>query len=110
MHVVFPCVYCTPCVNLYNTNIMVYLLLVILYLYIFKVKFGIVDITTAEYEPSSFDVIYSRDTILHIEDKATLFANFLVSEQCYFYDGCWMMMMVVVMMMMMIMNRYMNII
>ncbi|KAK3705670.1 hypothetical protein QZH41_009511 [Actinostola sp. cb2023] len=42
-----------------------------------KVKFGIVDITTAEYEPSSFDVIYSRDTILHIEDKATLFANFL---------------------------------
>jgi len=42
-----------------------------------KVKFDIVDITTANYEPQSFDVIYSRDTILHIADKESLFTNFL---------------------------------
>lgn len=42
-----------------------------------KVEFVVADITTADYEPESFDVIYSRDTILHIEDKETLFKNFL---------------------------------
>lgn len=42
-----------------------------------NVKFAIVDITTANYKPESFDVIYSRDTILHIADKETLFTNFL---------------------------------
>jgi len=42
-----------------------------------SVKFDIVDITTKEFEPESFDVIYSRDTILHIADKDTLFTNFL---------------------------------
>lgn len=44
-----------------------------------QVEFVVQDVTTAEYEPESFDVIYSRDTILHIEDKKSLFANFLVS-------------------------------
>ncbi|XP_068709033.1 uncharacterized protein [Montipora capricornis] len=42
-----------------------------------KVEFVVQDVTTASYEPESFDVVYSRDTILHIEDKKTLFANFL---------------------------------
>ncbi|XP_020614244.1 phosphoethanolamine N-methyltransferase 1-like [Orbicella faveolata] len=42
-----------------------------------QVEFVVADITTADYEPESFDVIYSRDTILHIEDKETLFKNFL---------------------------------
>lgn len=42
-----------------------------------KVEFVVQDVTSAEYEPESFDVIYSRDTILHIEDKKSLFANFL---------------------------------
>ncbi|XP_031550607.1 phosphoethanolamine N-methyltransferase 1-like [Actinia tenebrosa] len=42
-----------------------------------KVEFLIADITTATYEPASFDVIYSRDTILHIAEKEKLFANFL---------------------------------
>merc|ERR1712137_262930 len=41
------------------------------------VKFDVRDATTVEYPENSFDVIYSRDTILHIEDKKALFANFL---------------------------------
>jgi len=44
-----------------------------------QVEFVVADITTADYPPESFDVVYSRDTILHIKDKKTLFANFLVS-------------------------------
>ncbi|PFX23067.1 phosphoethanolamine N-methyltransferase 1-like [Stylophora pistillata] len=42
-----------------------------------KVEFAVADITTADYAPESFDVIYSRDTILHIADKEALFKNFL---------------------------------
>ena len=45
-----------------------------------QVEFVVEDIMTADYKPESFDVIYSRDTILHIEDKETLFANFFVSS------------------------------
>jgi len=37
------------------------------------------DITKQDYEPNSFDAIYSRDTILHIGDKEALFNNFFVS-------------------------------
>ena len=44
----------------------------------------VADITTADYAPESFDVIYSRDTILHIADKESLFKNFLV---CHFFWG-----------------------
>ncbi|KAL9982699.1 hypothetical protein ACROYT_G004775 [Oculina patagonica] len=57
-----------------------------------KVEFVVADITTADYKPESFDVIYSRDTILHIDDKETLFKNFfkwlkpggelLISDYC----------------------------
>ena len=32
-------------------------------------KFEIRDATTTEFEPESFDVIYSRDTLLHIGGK-----------------------------------------
>ena len=42
----------------------------------------VADITTTDYAPESFDVIYSRDTILHIADKESLFKNFLV---CHFF-------------------------
>ena len=35
------------------------------------------DATTIEYPAESFDVIYSRDTILHIKDKLSLYKNFL---------------------------------
>jgi hypothetical protein len=31
-----------------------------------------------EYEANSFDVIYSRDTILHISDKMSLFSRLYV--------------------------------
>jgi len=40
-----------------------------------KVSFEIGDIMHHEFEPNSFDVIYSRDTILHITDKMTLFSR-----------------------------------
>jgi phosphoethanolamine N-methyltransferase len=34
------------------------------------------DATTKQFSPNQFDVIYSRDTILHIKDKLQLFRNF----------------------------------
>lgn len=56
------------------------------------VTFEIADATKVEYAPNSFDVIYSRDTILHIEDKKSLFTKFyrwlrpggrvLISDYC----------------------------
>jgi len=42
-----------------------------------KVLFEVVDATKVEYKENEFDVIYSRDTILHIPDKKALFASFL---------------------------------
>merc|ERR1712226_1085592 len=36
-----------------------------------------VDATKQTYEEGSFDVIYSRDTILHIQNKQSLFSSFL---------------------------------
>ncbi|XP_070574723.1 uncharacterized protein [Ptychodera flava] len=42
-----------------------------------QVQFEISDITKRDFEKESFDVVYSRDTILHIPDKAALFATFL---------------------------------
>lgn len=50
-----------------------------LYIFTIQVEFVVADITTADFKQESFDVIYSRDTILHIEDKKSLFANFFVS-------------------------------
>lgn len=41
-----------------------------------KIQFEVVDATTAEHEEGSFDIIYSRDTLLHIEDKKSLFKKF----------------------------------
>ncbi|WAR11785.1 PEAMT-like protein [Mya arenaria] len=40
-----------------------------------EVQFEIADATKREYEPNTFDVIYSRDTILHIPDKLALFKH-----------------------------------
>jgi len=42
-----------------------------------NVSFEMSDITKADFAENSFDVIYSRDTILHIGDKEALFAQFL---------------------------------
>ncbi|MCO5574216.1 hypothetical protein L7F22_027998 [Adiantum nelumboides] len=39
------------------------------------VQFEIVDCTKKEFPPGSFDVIYSRDTLLHIHDKVSLFSK-----------------------------------
>jgi len=41
-----------------------------------RVSFEMSDITKHSFEPNSFDVIYSRDTILHIGDKDALFEKF----------------------------------
>lgn len=57
-----------------------------------SVEFEVADCTTKTYPDSSFDVIYSRDTILHIQDKPALFKAFykwlkpggkvLISDYC----------------------------
>ena len=38
-----------------------------------KVQLKVMDALAAPFEPASFDVVYSRDTILHIEKKEELF-------------------------------------
>lgn len=40
------------------------------------VEFEVADCTKKEYPNGTFDVIYSRDTILHIQDKPALFKSF----------------------------------
>ena len=44
-----------------------------------QIKFEVQDALDVELEAGSFDVVYSRDTILHIPDKEKLFSNFYVS-------------------------------
>ncbi|KAM3350737.1 hypothetical protein ACQJBY_023050 [Aegilops geniculata] len=56
------------------------------------VEFEVADCTTKTYPDNTFDVIYSRDTILHIQDKPALFRSFfkwlkpggkvLISDYC----------------------------
>lgn len=41
-----------------------------------KVEFLLADATLLDYPDGHFDVIYSRDTILHIDDKNKLFSQF----------------------------------
>ncbi|HIA69608.1 TPA: methyltransferase domain-containing protein [Candidatus Poribacteria bacterium] len=38
-----------------------------------KVQFILGDCTQMEFEPESFNLIYSRDSLLHVQDKTTLF-------------------------------------
>lgn len=40
------------------------------------VQYRVCDVTTTPFPAGSFDVIYSRDCILHIQDKAALFESF----------------------------------
>ncbi|XP_020105681.1 phosphoethanolamine N-methyltransferase 1-like [Ananas comosus] len=57
-----------------------------------SVEFEVADCTKKMYPDNSFDVIYSRDTILHIQDKPALFRSFfewlkpggklLISDYC----------------------------
>lgn len=44
-----------------------------------EVVFEVGDATKREYPAESFDVIYSRDVILHIADKLSLFKKLYVS-------------------------------
>ncbi|XP_051115909.1 phosphomethylethanolamine N-methyltransferase-like [Andrographis paniculata] len=46
------------------------------------VEFEVADCTKKEYPDSTFDVIYSRDTILHIQDKPALFRSFYKWLKC----------------------------
>ncbi|CAD6230199.1 unnamed protein product [Miscanthus lutarioriparius] len=56
------------------------------------VEFEVADCTTKTYPDHMFDVIYSRDTIIHIQDKPSLFKSFfkwlkpggkvLISDYC----------------------------
>jgi phosphoethanolamine N-methyltransferase len=41
-----------------------------------RVQFHVEDATTMDYPQVFYDTVYSRDTILHIEDKKSLFAKF----------------------------------
>ncbi|KAG0534800.1 hypothetical protein BDA96_04G311100 [Sorghum bicolor] len=60
-----------------------------------SVEFEVADCTTKTYPENTFDVIYSRDTILHRQDKPSLFKSFfkwlrpggkvLVSDYCRTY-------------------------
>ncbi|KAE8124811.1 hypothetical protein FH972_019662 [Carpinus fangiana] len=57
-----------------------------------SVEFEVADCTKKTYPENAFDVIYSRDTILHIQDKPALFRSFykwlkpggkvLISDYC----------------------------
>ncbi|EEE55232.1 hypothetical protein OsJ_03109 [Oryza sativa Japonica Group] len=57
-----------------------------------SVEFEVADCTKKTYPDNTFDVIYSRDTILHIQDKPSLFKSFfkwlkpggkvLISDYC----------------------------
>ena len=54
--------------------------------------FSIADVTQQDFPEGTFDVVYSRDTILHIKDKLVLFTKFfkwlkpggrlLISDYC----------------------------
>lgn len=44
-----------------------------------QVQFEVADATRRMFSECSFDVIYSRDTILHIDNKPALFKRFHVS-------------------------------
>ena len=41
-----------------------------------RLRFEISDITEREYRDASYDVIYSRETLLHVEDKRAVLAKF----------------------------------
>lgn len=44
-----------------------------------QVQFEVSDATQREFPPERFDAVYSRETILHIEHKKSLFQKILVS-------------------------------
>ncbi|XP_037519867.1 uncharacterized protein LOC119396650 [Rhipicephalus sanguineus] len=57
-----------------------------------KIQFKMSDVMQAEFPEASFDLIYSRDALLHIADKDTLFALFhkwlAPGGRIFFTDYC----------------------
>ena len=49
-----------------------------------QVHFDICDATLVEFPENYFDVVYSRDTILHIQDKLTLFQKYVCIHLCMY--------------------------
>lgn len=41
-----------------------------------RVQFHVADATLMDYPGQFYDIVYSRDTILHIKDKKSLFQSF----------------------------------
>jgi len=64
-----------------------------------KIRFEVADCTKRNFPDNSFDVIYSRDTILHVSDKPALFRNFyrwlkpggqiLITDYCAADQATW---------------------
>ena len=46
-----------------------------------RVNFRKLDATSADFGPEKFDVMYSRDAIMHIADKTGLYSKVFVSSQ-----------------------------
>ena len=44
-----------------------------------RVHFHVEDATAMEYPTGFYDIVYSRDAILHMDDKESLFKKFLHS-------------------------------
>ena len=65
----------------YGTNDLSLTLLCIFSVSHHQVQFEIGDVTKRSYKGESFDVVFSKDAIVHIKDKdiEALFAKFLVS-------------------------------
>ena len=53
-----------------------------------QVTFETANIMKRQFPPGSFDVIYSKDAICCIKDKATLFKRFYVSNSFVFISDC----------------------
>merc|ERR1711892_1330911 len=45
----------------------------------YRVQFHLEDVTKMDLPKNYFDVVYSRDAIMHIEDKASLYTSLLQS-------------------------------
>jgi len=58
-----------------------------------RVQFHMEDVTTMSYPDSFYDLVYSRDAIMHIEDKRALYKNFYNTlkpgGQLLVTDYCW---------------------
>lgn len=54
-------------------------------IFCYQVQFEIGDIKRQNYPDNTFDMIYSRDTLLHIDGKEKLFAKFKVNQDKFIF-------------------------